>query len=115
MENRMTKNAQHHVVTTTDGRRVSITPNERAVIVGIYQSEYADGGEQPNIWSWSIRAPGIAKASLPGIVGSLSKKGLVECEEFDIGARENTVRISTRGVDVARSLPELADTFRADA
>jgi hypothetical protein len=110
----MTKNAQPHVVVTTDGRRVSITQNERAVLVGIYQSDYADGGTQPHIWAWSINAPSIAKASLPGVVASLSKKGLVSCMEYDIGSDDNTIAVTTRGVDVARSLPELADTFRAD-
>jgi hypothetical protein len=79
----------------------TITELERKVILGIMASEYCDGDPMSEIWSWSIRAPGIAKKSLSGIVSSLSKKGLVICRSGEIHS-EDTIAITQEAFDLVQ-------------
>lgn len=74
---------------------MEITDKERAVLKGIIDSEYnGDNGRNP-IWSWSIRC-NLPKRTIPGVVGSLAKKGLVQCDKGET-KDEDTVVLTEAG------------------
>ena len=83
-----------------------ITELERQVMQGILDSEYADGnpGDEENgsaeIWAWSIRCK-VARSSIPGVVASLVKKGLVRCQDGDT-KKEDTLWLTGAGVKALR-------------
>lgn len=75
---------------------MNITELEKKVMQGILRSEFNDGSEKSHpIWSWSIRADGVAKKSIPGVVASLAKKGLAIC---DGEGKESCVCLSDEGM-----------------
>lgn len=104
-----------------------LTELEQDVLDGIYRSEYNDGGVTSEVWSWSIapRKAGVKQVS--GVVSSLVKKEIVTCQGEGTKDDDNTVRVTSLGIEVARSLgffevresdgmelynPDHADSFR---
>lgn len=83
------------------GKPVGLTELEEDVLRGIYASEYADGSDQPAIWSWSIRAKVATAAQVSGVVSSLAKKGAVTC--YGDG-KERTIRVTLLGASYARAM-----------
>lgn len=64
----------------------NITKNEAIILHSIATSEFAPGnGARPTSYAetgavWSNCLDGVPRTSIPGVVASLSKKGLVTCE-----------------------------------
>lgn len=86
-------------ITTSEGT-VDITYLEIQGLSGVYASEYADGGKQPHIWSWSIRHQ-MGNHTIGGVISSLSQKGLVLCEGR---GKESTIYVTSLGAEVAKEL-----------
>lgn len=82
----------------------TLTELEIDVLDGCYRSEYNDGGNHFDIWSWSCapRKAGVNQVS--GVVSSLVKKGLVTCDGAGTKDDDNTIRVTLLGIEVARSL-----------
>jgi hypothetical protein len=83
----------------------TITENERKVLQAIIASEYNDDKGDQEIWTFTIAYHcTLAKRSIPGVVASLSKKGLVVCAA---GAKkiEDTVRITDEGFAALKAHP----------
>lgn len=82
-------------------KQTSLTPNEHKVLRALLTNDYGDGGDGPT-YAWAInhaREPsGITGKSLSGVVASLSKKGLVRCEEW---YDEGVVQITEAGIALA--------------
>ncbi|MCZ6868066.1 MAG: hypothetical protein O7G84_01020 [Gammaproteobacteria bacterium] len=85
-----------------------ITENEAAYLVGIIESDYAEGQDIMTgdadlivgtpVWDWSP-AEGFGK-SAGGIASSLSKKGLVHCEG---SGEEATISMTLKGLEAIRA------------
>lgn len=84
---------------------VKLTAMELAALTAIDHSEYGDALDEP-IWSFSVTDnidKAIPKKSVPGIVSSLSKKGLVHCSgggaPISTGAPDDaTIMMSEAGI-----------------
>lgn len=81
-----------------------LTELEQDVLDGCYRSEYNDGGNHFDIWSWSIAARKTGIKQVSGVVSSLVKKGLVTCGGTGTKDDDNTVAVTPLGIEVARSL-----------
>ncbi len=74
----------------------TLTPRERSVLLAVRDSEYHDGRDPvgSQVWSNCLSAEGIEPSSLPGVVSSLSKKGLVLCQG---NRNDSTVELTAEG------------------
>jgi hypothetical protein len=64
---------------------MKITANERAGLLGIYNSEFQDGQKDTPchaVWTWSAN-PFKTKRQFSGVVTSLVAKGLCESQDID--------------------------------
>ncbi len=74
---------------------MNLTKNEIAVLTAIDSSEYGDS-LQDTVWTFTIaQNSSLTPRSIPGIVASLLKKGLVHVGESD---GEKTIGITDGGV-----------------
>lgn len=93
-----------------DAKNVVLTDSELKVLNGIVDSEYNGSGNDVDngvwIWSWSIRAKGIAKKSIPGVVASLVKKGLVGCDAGET-RKEDSLFLTDLGCEVWKANQEV--------
>ena len=87
-----------------------LTLLEHNTLAGIYASEYHAGNYgHPSIWRWAVRAGGVAKRQLPGVISSLQRKGFVQC---DGDGKEATITVTETGhaYAVAHRIPDALDT-----
>lgn len=78
---------------------MNLTNLEKAVVTNILRGDYAPGGGQVSpVWSSGLDCgPGkIDSKSIPGVVGSLSKKGLLATDGTQVW-------ITVAGITVARA------------
>ena len=60
---------------------MNITPLELVLLKGITRSDFYENGQASIVYGWSVyETCGINRKSCPGVVSSLSKKGLVGIE-----------------------------------
>ena len=85
----------------------NLTALELLALRAIDRSEYGEFLDEP-IWAFSVADnidKSVAKKSVPGIVSSLSKKGLVHCsgggQPISRGAPDDaTISMSDKGIEV---------------
>lgn len=79
----------------------NLTNNEITMLCMIATSEYCNNGSPPTMASectpvWSNCLRGLPSTSIPGVISSLSKKGLVAC--YGRG-KDATVELTSAGFD----------------
>ncbi len=88
-----------------------LTENEIIIIINIAENEYAPlNGDVPTryidtsggVWADCINAGPftIPEKSIPGICGSLSKKGLIVCDTVFAFGRDACVGLTEKGFEV---------------
>lgn len=81
----------------------AVTNNEYKVLRSLLTNDFGDRGDGPT-YAWAINdsdePSGITGKSLSGVVASLSKKGLVKCEQW---GDDGTVQITEAGITLARA------------
>ncbi len=74
----------------------NLTENEIAVLIALNNNHYGDHGSRV-IWDWAVndsfKPTTLTGKSLAGVIGSLAKKGLVSCAEYDVN--EGTISINS--------------------
>lgn len=77
---------------------MKLTDKEKAVLSAFWKSEYQDGHKEPSIWSFSVTMhSGLNATSVPGVVASLTKKGLVGSSMAERGENFNEIHVTTAG------------------
>ena len=78
---------------------MSLTAKELEVLKAIDTSEYGDYLDDA-IWSWALsdNVENVEPASLPGVVASLSKKGLIAVDSVERHGDEATISMTDEGI-----------------
>jgi len=80
-----------------------LTVKEIDVLKACYENEYHTGDELPQVWAFTVTDnSNLPASSVPGVVSSLQKKGLVVCQ--DNGDDDNIICVTEAGDDVYQNL-----------
>lgn len=79
----------------------NLTQNEKEMILAIVNSEYSS---EPGDLVWSFSVCGTKEKA--GVVGSLAKKGLVSCQDYD---GEDAVALTDKGIAEYKRLSRCPD------
>ena len=84
----------------------TITKKEKAVLLAITESQYQDSDDCDQIdypvWQFDVLdcAEGVGARSFPGVVSSLTKKGLVSSDSTDKNKNEHFISLTAAGFDL---------------
>lgn len=77
-----------------------LTLLEKDMLAGIYASQYNDGSDQPNVWSWSVEPRIVEMKQRKGVASSLNKKGIIVSEG---SGDEAAMWVTPLGFEVAKA------------
>ena len=92
------------VVIKAEGENPAISANEAAVLKAVYSSDFKAAIPEAPVYAYSIAfsvGPAVDPKSIPGIVASLNKKGMLNSEKVN-GLTE--VSLSDKGLEIAALL-----------
>lgn len=98
-----------------------LTDNELAMVQSLYHNVYGDRGD--GIWSHcsgeSKKPHGLSNGSVPGVIGSLVKKGLMYSDPKERGEPAGVIGLTPAGQELAAEAevdsksPHAGDEFKA--